>query len=319
MVEPGRFVVAQVPDPKPADGEVLVAMELASICGSDLHVVFEGAYPGPFPTPVGWPGHEGLGIVVESRSPSVPVGTHVLTVPMPGMGGCFAELLVLKDAFVVPIPAGDGDRLVLAQQLGTAVFGFHRYWPDDRDATGRNAAIIGAGSAGLFLLQLVRRAGFERVFVTDLDPRRLAVATALGADRVVDPASEDFVEVVIAGTDGGADLVIEAAGPDACRAQAVEVAKKGGRLGCFGLPEHPGLVPFPFHNAFRRALTIEMAGNAQLEPSLTSFRESVALISSGAIDVAPMLGPRFALDEIGAALDAARDHLGVKISVDVTT
>jgi L-iditol 2-dehydrogenase len=319
MVEPGRFDVVDVPDPTPADGEVLVAMERASICGSDLHAVFEGTYPGPFPSPPGWPGHEGLGTVVESRSSIVPLGTHVLTVPMPGRGGCFAELLVLGDASVVQVPDGDIDRLVLAQQLGTAVFGFHRYWPDGRDATGCTAAIIGAGSAGLFLLQLVRRAGFGRVIVADLDPRRLAVATDLGADRVVDPASEDFIEVVTTETDGGADLVIEAAGPDACRAQAVEATKKGGRLGCFGLPEHPGLVPFPFHSAFRRALSIEMAGNAQLEPSLTSFRESIALISSGAIDVSPMLAPRFTLDEIGAAFGAARDHLGVKTSIDVTT
>jgi L-iditol 2-dehydrogenase len=318
MVEPGRFTVVEVPDPIPGEGEVLVEMERASICGSDLHGVFEGTYRGSFPTPPGWPGHEGLGTVIDSRAPRVPVGQRVLTVPMPGRGGCFAERQVVGGDFVVPLPElGDRDRLVLAQQLGTTLFGFRRYWPEGRDATGSTVAIVGAGSAGLFLLQLARRAGFTRAFVTDIDAGRLRVARTLGADRTVDPATESFADVVVDATGGGADLVIEAAGPDECRAVAVDATRHGGRVGCFGLPERPGLAPFPFERAFRRALTIEMAGNAQLEPGLGAFRDAAELIDRGEIDVSPMLEPRFSLEEVGGAFEAARDHHGVKISFDL--
>ncbi|MGH8979998.1 MAG: alcohol dehydrogenase catalytic domain-containing protein, partial [Acidimicrobiales bacterium] len=79
MVEPGHFVVVDAPDPRPGHDEVLVRTRTASICGSDLHTVFEGTYAGPFPAPVGHPGHEGVGTVVEARSERVAVGDAVLT------------------------------------------------------------------------------------------------------------------------------------------------------------------------------------------------------------------------------------------------
>lgn len=320
LVAPGRFEVVEAPVPEPADGEVLVAMTRASICGSDLHAIL-----GPHPRPVeamapGSPGHEGVGTVVASRSTRVPPGGRVLTVPMPGVGGCFAEYQAVGDAFVVPLPDGDLERLLLAQQLGTTVFGFHRYWPDGRDAAGATAAVLGAGSAGCFLLQLARRAGFSRLVACDLDERRLSVASALGADVVVHAPEESFVEAVLEATGGaGAELVIEASGRDESRAACIDAAATGGRVGFFGLPEHPGLAPFPLSTAFRRACTVEMAGNAQLEPGLAAFREAVGLIASGAIDVAAMLEPSFPLERFAEAFAAARDHVGLKVAVEIAS
>jgi len=320
LVAPGRFEIVEVPLPTVGAGEVLVAMRRASICGSDLHAVF-GAHPRAVESmPPGAPGHEGIGEVVVSRAEPFSPADLVLTVPMPGSGGCYAEHQVVGADFLVRLPEnGDTARLLLAQQLGTTVYSFRRYWPAGLDAEGATAAIVGAGSAGLFLLQLVKLAGFAHVVVCDLDETRLEVAAALGADVIAHAPSDSFVEAVRRVTRGaGAELVVEATGLDQRRADCVEAVRYGGRIGFFGLPEHAGPVPFPLAQAFRRACTIEMAGNAQLEPGLRSFRESLDLISSGAITVEHMLEPRFSLLRFQEAFEAARDHVGVKISVDLT-
>ncbi len=319
MVAPGRFVVVDAPDPRPGPGEVLVRTRSASICGSDLHRVFEGTYRGDFPAMVGYPGHEGVGTVVVSESAHFAVGDAVLTVPMPDRGGCYAELQVVGEDFLVPLPAGgDLDRLLMAQQLGTTLHAFRRYWPDGRPAAGLSVAILGAGSAGLFLLQLATRAGFSHTLVGDRDVKRLRVAGALGADVLVDMTRESFAEAVAAATDGeGAELVIEAAGPDECRTACVEAARYHGRIGFFGLPEHQGLVPFPLAAAFLKGVTIEMTCFAQVEPGLLAFRDSVGLIAGGAIDVGHLLEPRFPLEKFQDAMEAAHDHDGVKVSIDI--
>ncbi len=316
LVGPGRFEVVEIDEPEPGPGEVLVAMARASICGSDLHAIDAGASP-PSRLAPGAPGHEGVGTVVVSRAKGFSPGDQVLTVPLPGAGGCFADYQVVGGSFLVRLPdGGDLARLLLAQQLGTAVFGFHRYWPDGHDATGATAAILGAGSAGLFLLQLARLAGFTRTVVCDLEPSRLEVARALGADVVVRAPGEPFVEAVLAATGGqGAELVVEATGRDEGRSDAVEATRYGGRVGCFGLPEGADPAPFPFGRAFRRACTLVMAGQAQLEPGLVAFKEAVGLIASGKVDVDHLLEPAFPLVELPAAFAAARERRGVKVSV----
>lgn len=316
LVAPGRFEVVEVPTPEPGPGEVLVGMARASICGSDLHAV-AGGETAPSQLAPGAPGHEGVGIVVASQAEAVAVGTAVLTVPLPGSGRCFADYQVVGGDFLVALPkGGDLGRLLLAQQLGTAVFAFRRYWPAGRDAAGACVAIAGAGSAGLFLLQLARLAGFTRAVVCDLEPTRLEVATALGADVAVLAPDASFVEAVRSATGGrGADLVIEATGRDARRADAVEAACQGGRVGFFGLPEGPDPAPFPFARAFRRAVSLELAGQAQLEPGLEAFREAVRLIAEGELDVGHLLEPVYPLQAFPEAFAAATARRGVKVSV----
>src|SRR5207302_1530501 len=129
-------------------------------------------------------------------------------------------------------PGADPTRLLMAQQLGTTILALRRFW----SGPGAGAAtLIGAGSAGLFFLQQLRRLGFETVVVSDLEPARLEIARELGATACVDARTQSVVEATMDLTGGeGADLVIEAAGYDVCRAQAVESARIGGRVGCFG-------------------------------------------------------------------------------------
>jgi L-iditol 2-dehydrogenase len=314
LVGPARIEVDRFPVPALEPGQVLLRTLGASICGSDVQVVFSRHHE-TFPLPPGAPGHESVGEVVESRSERHAAGDLVLATPVPSFSRAFADRQVVPDAFLVPLPAGaDVDAALMGQQLGTAVFALKRFWPGP---PGETAVVIGAGSAGLHFLQLLRRAGFGRVVVADRHAHRLAAARALGAGVTVLAPGESVVEATMDLTGGrGADLVVEAAGRDATRVQALRAVAEGGRVGYFGLPEGTGDMPFPYGELFRRHPTIEISVGAQLEPGLASFREAVARIASGEMDVSRLITHRFGIERLPEALDLAREGAGIKVAVD---
>ncbi len=321
MIEQGRVEVTEEPRPVPADGQALVRAHRASICGSDLHIVFDGHYGGSYPAPPGFPGHEGVGRVEESRAEGLEPGDWVLAVPHPPGARCYAEFYNVDATSLIGLPAGwDPDRWLLAQQRGTVVFAFRRHWPTATfQAEGKTAAICGAGSAGLFFLQLPRLAGFEKVLVSDTSELRLEIARRLGADVCVRVPAESFVEAVLALTDGeGADLTIEAVGLDETRIECLEAVRRNGRVGYFGFPEHPqGPSVWSYNAAWRKTPTIETVTGTQGETGLRSFREAVELIASGRVSVEPFLEPVYPLEEIQEALEAAYGQRGGKIAVEM--
>lgn len=316
---PGRIEVGTFPVPIPGPREVLVRMSHAAVCGSDVHVVFGGMHdPAQLGRP-GYPGHEGIGIVVAGDVTALPPGTRVLTVPLGGRGGCFGEYQLVDAAQVIAVPADvDPRRLLMAQQLGTTVYALRTFV--DGPPPG-SAVIIGAGSAGLFFLQQLVALAVPTVIVSDLDEHRRQLARRMGATAIINAGSESVVDAARDATAGaGADLVIEAAGHDAARADAVDAVRERGTVGLFGYPERTGPSPFPVERAFRKSLTIRFVNGTQREPGLRSFREALAMITAGTIDVDHCLSGFFPLAQAPAALAAARDHGRghAKIGLDLT-
>ena len=320
LVARGHVEVARVPIPEPGPRQALIRMRRASICGSDVHVVFDGFEPDELPAAPGYPGHEGVGEVVDSRSDAFAAGDHVLTVPVPTQAGCFAEFQVVDETSLVRLPPeADTARLLMAQQLGTTIYALRRFWPIPVPEPGV-ATLIGAGSAGLFFLQQLLLAGWETVVVADREPARVKIARDLGATTCVCAPEESVVEATMDLTGGqGADLVIEAAGYDTCRAQAVEAVRYGGRVGLFGFPERRGESPFPLNLAFRKGSSIEFSVGAQLEPGLRSFREAVDAIRLGHIEVGYCVAPTFSIEDVPEALALAREwgRGAVKLSIEL--
>lgn len=200
---------------------------------------------------------------------------------------------------LVRVPDGaDPARFLMAQQYGTTLYAMRTFWPEE----GRNrgtCAIIGAGSAGLFFVQLAKRMGFDNIIVSDLNAERLAVAAKLGADLVLKAPEESLVDGVLELTGGvGADLVVEAAGYDECRAESIAAVRPLGIVGFFGFPERVGDSPFPQYSAFRKVARIQWAGATQSEPGLLSFRDAVRDIHEGRIEVDCCLGERYRLEEL---------------------
>lgn len=315
-VDAGRVVCATTAVPAAADGEVLVRTAYASICGSDLHAVF-GRAPGQ-DAPLGYPGHESVGEVTESRCAGFEPGDLVLTVPHAAAGRCLAEYQALPGSACIRLPAHPPlSHLLMAQQLGTVVFALRRH---PLDLVGKDVAIVGQGSAGAFFTFLLKQAGARTVMVSDRSPARLAYSRKLGADIAVEAGSTDLRTAVAEATGGrGADVVVEAVGSREANAMSVELAAAGGTVIWFGLPEG-GEQPysFAFGEFFRRQLTAYSIFGAQGEPGLVSFRHAVHLIEQGAIDVAPLLSHMLPIDDVEKAFHLAHDQGDNALKVSIS-
>jgi L-iditol 2-dehydrogenase len=240
------------------------------------------------------------------------VGDRVLVLQL----GTYAEYMVAKEAALVKLPGDQPfDRMVMAQQLGVTLYAMERFWPDSEP--GRVATIIGAGPIGLFFLQLARMWGFEQIVVSDPEPSRLAAAKKLGATVTIQSSEQSVVEATHEISNGkGADLVIEAAGLDSARSQAIECVRTYGRIGYFGYPEASGMAEFPYNTAFWKGpISIEFVINAQGVAGLPHFHKAVDLIATGKIEVDYLLGQEFSLPEIDEAFKAARNRQFIKVQV----
>jgi L-iditol 2-dehydrogenase len=203
----------------------------------------------------------------------------------------------------------------MAQQLGTVVYALRTH---PLDLVGKDAAVIGQGSAGAFFTFLLKRAGAARVLVSDKSPVRLAYSAKLGADLTVDANDVDFRSAVQEVTGGrGADLVVEAVGSRETFPLSLELAAWGATLVWFGLPEGHGHYPFSFQDFFRRGLTAFSNFGAQGEPGLTSFRYAVRLITDGAIDVSPLLSHMLPIGCVDEAFRIAHDRSDNALKVSI--
>jgi len=300
--------------PSAADGEILVRTAYASVCGSDLHLVYGG--PPAQPAAPGYPGHESVGEVVESRCPGFEPGDYVLTVPFALDGRCLAEFQALPGAACIRLPSTVPlSHLLMAQQLGTVIYALRCH---PLDVVGKDVAVIGQGSAGAFFTFMLKRFGAARVLVSDKSPARLAYSRKLGADLTVDASTEDFRSAVMEATGGrGAGLVVEAVGSRATFPQSVELAAPGAILVWFGLPEGTDDYPISFSQFFRRGLTAYSNFGAQGEPGFESFRYAVRLITDGAIDVAPLLSHMLPIGCVDEAFRIAYDRSDNALKVSI--
>src|SRR5689334_502327 len=281
VVALGRLEFVEAPVEPLREGDLLVRSRFASICGSDVHVVNHGVETDPDLWAPGYPGHEGVGEVVESRAPGYAPGDRVLVVPPVPESRCFAEWQRVRATSTIRL---EGDlpplaEVLMAQQLGTVLFAARQHpW----EVAGRTVVVIGQGSAGMFWAWTLKRAGAARVIVADRAPARLAASAGFGADVVVDVRTDDLTAAVMDLTAGeGADFVVEAVGRRETLLQSISLCRTGGQLYWFGLPDTNEPVPIDFRMFFRRKLTAFSTYSAQTEPGLVSFRVALEHIRRG--------------------------------------
>jgi threonine dehydrogenase-like Zn-dependent dehydrogenase len=258
-----------VADPEPSGDEVVLDVELAGICGSDLHG-YRG-HPGPRVPPLVL-GHEVVGTVDGERFtvyPLVACGTcerclagednlcaswRLVGMHRPGV---FAEHVVVPPSTLVPLPAGlDPRRAVLAEPLACCVGALAPYEPGE-------VAVFGAGPIGLLSAYLAARSG-SHVTVVDPVPERHANARALGAHEAVATLERD-----------GFDLVVDAAGFEATWRAGLAAVKSGGDIVMLGLGQ--GEAPFPMAVLVRRAIRLR----GQFAYSRADFAKAVEILAEG--------------------------------------
>jgi NADPH2:quinone reductase len=295
--------LAEIPDPEPAAGQVLVRVLGAAANFPDV-LMCQGSYQVRPPLPF-TPGVELCGevVAVGSDVTGVAVGDRVIGGPvLPS--GAFAELALMDAGAVLPAPEGldDAEAAAFYMTYQTGWFGLHRR---ARLAAGETLLVqAAAGGVGSGAVQLGKAAGARVIGVVGGE-RKAEVARALGADVVVDRLSQDFVQVVKEVTDGrGADVVYDSVGGEAY-ARSTKCVAFEGRILVVGFAS--GQIP-------SAALNHALIKNYSIvglhwglyrtkEPQAIGecHRQLTRLVADGAIR--PLVSERLGLDDVPGALD----------------
>ncbi|MCH8102448.1 MAG: zinc-binding dehydrogenase [Chloroflexi bacterium] len=309
--------IVEIPIPTPLEGQALVKMELASICGSDLHIVDYGWLVDEYPLRPGYPGHEGIGTVVNANGTGLGEGDRVLVTPAIWDSLCFAEYQALGTNFLTVLPAASSqkpDHLLMAQQLGTVIFAAKRL----PNLLGQTCVVMGQGSAGLFWNFVLKRLGAGRVIAIEPIAHRLSVGAGFGSDERIGDTFAAATRAVLELTGEGADVVVEAIGTKETHAQALELVRPDGQVVWFGVPQSADLIPFNFDLFFRKRISAYSPLGAQDETELSSFRQALKWIDDGVIDMSEIVTHSFPLARIDEAFKAARERANGAIKIIVT-
>tara|TARA_Y100000590_G_scaffold420200_1_gene522670 strand:+ start:29646 stop:30629 length:984 start_codon:yes stop_codon:yes gene_type:complete len=311
------IICEEVEVPELTDNMVLVKTKLASICGSDLHVVNMGytAYASDFPLPYGAPGHEGVGEVIESRSPDFSIGETVLTVPNIYSSKTFADYQAIDPKYLVKLPKNSNEnKLMMAQQLATVEYSSKSIG----DIEGKTIAVIGQGSAGLFHNFILKRYGAEKIIAIEPIDHRRNIAKSFGADVTIEFTGEKATNAIMDITNGtGVDIVIEAVGSAETLNQAMAICKPTGRVQSFGLPTTLKAIPFDWNTFFSKKLTINSNFGSQDENGLTSVKQSIDLIHKNEIDMDKILSHKYSIEEIQDAFDFAEKRTDGMVKITI--
>ena len=302
VVSRGEIQISTTRKPELLPDHAIIRSMVLSVCGSDLHRLC--CLPqGDYPLVPGTSGHEMIGIVEAVDAPGSEIRTGDTIMALAPNDNAMAEYFLAAREDILPIPQGsDVEHMLMAQQLGTVIHACKRL----PDLAGKDAAVIGQGSAGLFFDFMLRRLGAQQVIGIDLEAARVVAAKKFGATHGVHASSTNAYEAVMQITDGQlVDLVVEAAGePDAINLTP-KLVKVYGHLLFFGVPR-PRTFPFDFYTFFRKyCFTSSISGTAK-EPGRVSVRRALSMIAGGEVDVRPMITHRFPFEQVREAYELAR-------------
>jgi L-iditol 2-dehydrogenase len=317
---PGDLRYQELPVSEPGPGEVLLRIEAALTCGTDVKTLRRG-HPVMIPVVPTAFGHEFAGTVaaVGAGVTAVRPGERAVAANSAPCGACapcargqenlcddllfvngaYAEYITLPARLVarnlVPIPPGvPAARVAFAEPVACCL----RAVDVAAIAPGDAVAVLGHGPLGLLLGLLARRAGARVVLAGKAGPR-LERAAGLGFAACVDvTAVPDPVAAVRAAAGGGARCVIEATGRPEAWEQAVGMADKGGTVVLFG-----GCAPGTTMALDTRRVHYEelrLLGVFHHTPALV--RRAVALLAAGDLDPTPLITHQLGLEAVPAAL-----------------
>ncbi|MDQ1626443.1 MAG: hypothetical protein QOI54_187 [Actinomycetota bacterium] len=322
ITSPGEVEVSTVPDPSPGPREVIVAVAGCGICGTDLHIL-DGEFAPTLPVV---PGHEFAGEVVGVGADvtEVAVGQRVAVDPSLHCGECYycrrgrGNLCERWSAIGVTTSGGAADFAVapvancfvlgdgiatadaaLIEPLSCAVRGFDVLAP----RLGDHYLIYGAGTMGLMMMELAKRAGAASVSMVDLNPSRLETATLLGCSATVTSADE-------LDRPRGWDVVIDCTGVVAAIEDGLSRVGRGGTFQQFGVSNEKAVARFEPYRVYNQEIRI--VGSMAV---LHSFERAGELLEAGFLQPDVMISHRLDLEDYPKALEQFQQGVGRKIQV----
>jgi L-iditol 2-dehydrogenase len=327
----GNIEVQDVPEPSAGPDQVVIKVDSAGICGTDLHIYLDEFETRP-PVTIG---HEVAGRIVEvgrdvtgwKEGDRVTTETYFYTCGQCGNcrrgrrnlclqrrsigskeDGAFAEFLVTPASNVIRVPDElDLEAAALTEPLACTV---HGVLQTAGVRAGDNVVIAGPGPIGLLALQLAKVAGASVIMIgTNQDLERLRLAKELGSDHVINV--QEVSNIVVCVTDifsgNGADVVVECSGAPAAAKTLTDVASRGARFCQMGL--YGKAIPFDQDAVCYKELVVT-GTNASVTPAWT---RALKLLSERKVDARRLISHRFGIADWDKALEIMKSKQGVKI------
>lgn len=335
LYQPNDLRVEEHQVPELAEGEVLIKVTAALLCGTDLRI-----YTGRKTKNVTLPsvlGHETAGEVVDANGPlpeGVALGDQVCIYPLVPCGECSAcrkghpNICRNRVAFgyqlpgglsqyikvpanarqnIVPLRGVSAPEAALVEPLACALNGQNIAKVKGADAI----LVVGCGPLGLMHIRLAKAQGVPTVIAVEPNLGRHEIAKASGADLVLVPGP-DTAQTILDAAEGGIDVVILAIG----RVDALEpywgVLAPGARVSAFAGFNSGDVLELIANDIHYNEYEIVGASSCRLE----NFHDVAALISSGQLQVADLIGTQLPLDQATAALDLVASGKDLRVGVD---
>lgn len=323
-----KFKIIDKDIPAINENEVLVKLSACGICGTDIKILAGKSYSKP-PVILG---HEFCGQVVET-GPAVEfikAGDFVSVDPNISCGVCsfcrtgqinlcknlsaigvnidggFAEYCAVPKKQCYPLNFDSIFNAALMEPLSCALYGIQK--ADIK--SGDDVIILGAGMIGIMMIKLCRLEGAGRIFVLEIDEVRRKYARANVADLTFDPQEDKSMHELSQILPDGADVVIECVGAMETAKQAIDLAKRGGRIVYFGVAPKDEEVAIKPHKIFSKDLTIS---GSLLNPF--TYSKARKLITNGKIDFDHLDIAKFPLDKINEAIQNQKEKRDLKAMI----
>lgn len=316
----GVISIQDVPIPKITQGkQVLLKVEAASICGTDVHIT---NVPQSHPGKVGIVlGHEYIGEIVETGPEVVgyEIGDRVALDPNIRCGECyycklgktsmckhitclgididggFAQYNVLPSSCLIKIPKElPVETAIFAEPMACVVNAMRKI----NFQVGESALVLGTGPIGLYFIQMLKSAGAEKIIATEVSSFRTKYAYESGADIVVNPNETDLDHVIRKETVDGVDVAIDTVGT--LINQTIKCTRAGGRVMLFGMNTN-AKQEIMQSGITRKDLTLLSSYISEF-----MFSATVQLLASKKLPLEKLITHKLPLEEIGAGLDAMR-------------
>jgi putative phosphonate catabolism associated alcohol dehydrogenase len=330
-------------EPSLSSGEVLVRVDLAAVCGSDLHTL-AGTRLEHTPCVLG---HEGVGTVVSAdAAAAVRVGQritwtiadscghcrrcvrdrlpqkcerlfkygHAPLTDGSGLNGTYATHIVLRSGTtLIPVPDAVTDAVVVSANCALATMvGAVRAMRTDLEGA-ESVMIQGAGLLGIYGVALLLDAGIPRVMCTDVDPTRLTTAAEFGAIPIDCSDSSAARREIHRWAPRGVDAVIEVAGVSALLAQGVESLRVGGWYGLVGLVHPDSAFPFTAERVIRQCLALRGIHNYAPQDLVDAV--SFLQRRHGAYPFERLMSEPMELGQLPSAFDRAQQREFLRITI----
>ncbi len=332
---PGDVRIEEVPIPELDEDGILVQVEAATTCGTDVKTYVRGYWNISIPSRFGHefsgrivklgpranegrrlpPLREGMRVAVANSAPChgcyyCRIGEFSLCTDIIYLWGAFAEYvavpgrIVRDNVYQIPdsLPALDA---CLTEPLACVVHGIEK----SNIRLGDTVVINGAGPIGLMFVRLAKLKG-ARVISCDLSQSRLEAAQRLGADHVVNvSAVADPIAVIRELTEGrGADVAIEAVGLPEVWETTVAMVRRGGTVNLFGGPQTGTVFKLDTNRVHYDALTIK----AVYHHTPDYIARALNLIMRGEVTARDFVSVQLPLSEVVQALELHRTQQVIK-------